>query len=312
MPNSRANRRIGSHRTLCLRGNRRRIGEVASAVLAYLGRILAYLIVARHDVSRNAGSCIPTPPRRAGRLETDLARARRRLRSNRPTARSCTAGSCRTPNPKRAILYCHGNGEHVAFNAELAAHLRDALQASVFLFDYRGYGHSEGRPSEAGCIADGRAAQHWLANRMGIKPSDVVLMGRSLGGAVAVALAGEEGAAGLGARKRVSHDARRRRASLPVAARSLGDEEPLRLFVADQALQWPAAPKPRRRPTRWSRSPLPGGCSTRSPSYDKKWLEFADLGHNGAWPPQLLRRAGGVSRRRADPAYDASRPQLTT
>ena len=71
------------------------------------------------------------------------------------------------------------------------------LHASVFIFDYRGYGHSEGRPNEAGCIADGRAAQHWLAERMGIQPNEVVLMGRSLGGAVAVALAAENGAQAL-------------------------------------------------------------------------------------------------------------------
>jgi fermentation-respiration switch protein FrsA (DUF1100 family) len=100
-------------------------------------------------------------------------------------------------NPARAILYCHGNGEHVAMNAELAAHLRDKLQASVFLFDYRGYGRSEGRPHEAGCIADGSAAQRWLAERMRLRPDDVVLMGRSMGGGVAVALAAQNGAKAL-------------------------------------------------------------------------------------------------------------------
>lgn len=100
-------------------------------------------------------------------------------------------------NAKRAILYCHGNGEHIAFNADLAAKLRDSLEASVFLFDYRGYGRSEGRPNEAGCIADGRAAQRWLATRMGIRPCEIVVMGRSLGGGVAVALAAEEGAQAL-------------------------------------------------------------------------------------------------------------------
>jgi fermentation-respiration switch protein FrsA (DUF1100 family) len=101
------------------------------------------------------------------------------------------------PRPERAILYCHGNGEHIAFNAQLALQLRDKLSASVFLFDYRGYGRSEGRPTESGCIADGRAAQRWLAERMRIEPSDVVLIGRSLGGAVAVALAASEGARAL-------------------------------------------------------------------------------------------------------------------
>lgn len=100
-------------------------------------------------------------------------------------------------SPKRAIVYCHGNGEFVAFNGDLAALLRDTLDASVFLFDYRGYGHSEGSPTEAGCIADGVAAQRWLAKRMGVEPNEIVVMGRSLGAAVAVGMAAELGAKAL-------------------------------------------------------------------------------------------------------------------
>jgi uncharacterized protein len=98
---------------------------------------------------------------------------------------------------KRAVLYCHGNGEDVASNAETLAALRRDLDANVLIFDYRGYGHSEGRPDEAGCIADGLAAQRWLADRLGVKTSDVIVMGRSLGGAIAVAVAAEQGARAL-------------------------------------------------------------------------------------------------------------------
>jgi pimeloyl-ACP methyl ester carboxylesterase len=67
----------------------------------------------------------------------------------------------------------------------------------VFAFDYRGYGQSDGHPTEAGCIADGAAAQRWLAQRLGIERRDVILMGRSLGSAVAVALAADNGARAL-------------------------------------------------------------------------------------------------------------------
>ncbi len=101
------------------------------------------------------------------------------------------------PNAKRAVLYCHGNGENVGMNAEIVARLSQALDASVFIFDYRGYGHSEGTPSEAGCIADGLAAQRWLTQRIGKSPSDVIVMGSSLGGAVAIAIAATEGAQAL-------------------------------------------------------------------------------------------------------------------
>ena len=100
-------------------------------------------------------------------------------------------------NAKRAILYFHGNGECVASNAELMDHLRRELNAAVFIFDYRGYGHSEGRPHEAGLIADGIAAQKWLADRIGITPNEVVLFGRSIGGAVAIGVAAEAGAGAL-------------------------------------------------------------------------------------------------------------------
>jgi fermentation-respiration switch protein FrsA (DUF1100 family) len=101
------------------------------------------------------------------------------------------------PNPTQAILYCHGNGKDVSSLGEFATMLSKTLRASVFVFDYRGYGLSEGRPSETGCIADGDSAQHWLAERMHIQPKDIILIGRSLGSAVAIALAADNGARAL-------------------------------------------------------------------------------------------------------------------
>jgi fermentation-respiration switch protein FrsA (DUF1100 family) len=100
------------------------------------------------------------------------------------------------PNPtsKRAVLYCHGNGENVALDGELVALLKDRLHASVFVFDYRGYGRSEGSPNEAGCIADGQAARAWLMKRLGLQPNEIVLLGHSLGGGIVAALAAEGGA----------------------------------------------------------------------------------------------------------------------
>ena len=69
--------------------------------------------------------------------------------------------------------------------------------ASVLIFDYRGYGRSEGKPSEEGVLADARAARAWLAAREKIPEALVVLMGESLGGAVAVDLAARDGARAL-------------------------------------------------------------------------------------------------------------------
>mgnify|MGYP001953384324 CR=1 FL=1 len=62
------------------------------------------------------------------------------------------------PNPNAYLLYCHGNGEHVAYTASILDELRSTLDVAVFVFDYRGYGRSDGSPHEAGILADGEAA----------------------------------------------------------------------------------------------------------------------------------------------------------
>ena len=101
------------------------------------------------------------------------------------------------PQPRATILYLHGNGENVAHVGPLADYLRGDMRANVLAIDYRGYGKSEGKPYEQGLIDDGRAARAWLAERAGLAESEIVLMGRSLGGGVAVALAAELPARGL-------------------------------------------------------------------------------------------------------------------
>lgn len=99
--------------------------------------------------------------------------------------------------PRMVILFCHGNAGNITNRAIPASRLHDELDASVFVFDYRGYGKSEGRPTERGVLADARAARDYLAKREGIDPDQVVLLGRSLGGAVAVDLAAKDGAKAL-------------------------------------------------------------------------------------------------------------------
>lgn len=92
------------------------------------------------------------------------------------------------PSPERPVLlYFHGNAEAAAHNLPLAESLR-ARGFGVFLAEYRGYGGLEGSPSEKGLYADGEAALADLG-RLGVPPSRVVLVGRSLGSGVAVELA---------------------------------------------------------------------------------------------------------------------------
>ena len=101
------------------------------------------------------------------------------------------------PHPRAQLIFCHGNFGNLTSRNQLVQFLRKKFDVSVFVFDYRGYGQSEGSPHEEGVLEDGRAAQAWLADRAGIHQHDVVLMGRSLGGAVAVRLAADNGARGL-------------------------------------------------------------------------------------------------------------------
>lgn len=103
----------------------------------------------------------------------------------------------RHPKPRAAVLHIHGNAGNLSHRASVAELLHDRFGVSVLLFDYRGYGRSEGVPTILGLLRDARAARAQLAILEGINTTDVVLLGESIGGAVAVDLAAEDGARGL-------------------------------------------------------------------------------------------------------------------
>lgn len=101
------------------------------------------------------------------------------------------------PERRAVVLFCHGNAGSVAEWSESAKLLRDRHRVAVLVFDYRGYGQSEGTPDEPGILRDARAARRWLSDETVVAEQDIVLFGRSLGGAVAVDLAANDGARGL-------------------------------------------------------------------------------------------------------------------
>lgn len=187
------------------------------------------------------------------------------------------------PAAKKAILYCHGNGEDVSRDGEFAAELSDRLHASVFVFDYRGYGQSEGKPYEKGCIADGNAAQHWLAERTHLQPSDVVLLGRSLGSAIAVALAADNGARALVLENAFP--------AMPDVAAVHYPWLPVRWVMSnrynnlDRILRY-HGPLLQSHGTKDEVIPiaLARRLFDAAPSTDKRWLEFPGLGHNSPMP----------------------------
>ena len=94
------------------------------------------------------------------------------------------------------VLFCHGNGGNIGDRVLHAALLHRA-GLDVLLFDYRGYGRSTGRASEEGTYRDARAARAALLDRREVDAARVLVVGESLGGAVAVALAHEAPPAGV-------------------------------------------------------------------------------------------------------------------
>ena len=96
---------------------------------------------------------------------------------------------CPRPGATGALLYCHGNAGNLSHRNRTVTNLLDKVGESVLIFDYPGYGRSEGTPSEAGCYAAADAAYDWLTETKRIWPERIILYGKSLGGGVAVELA---------------------------------------------------------------------------------------------------------------------------
>jgi hypothetical protein len=88
-------------------------------------------------------------------------------------------------NASKVILYCHGNGGNIGDRVPMLAEMR-SLGYAVLIFDYRGYGESSGRATVAGTRLDVIAAWQHLVDVRGYDPAQIVLWGRSLGGAVAI------------------------------------------------------------------------------------------------------------------------------
>jgi fermentation-respiration switch protein FrsA (DUF1100 family) len=94
------------------------------------------------------------------------------------------------------LLFCHGNAGNIGDRLD-SLQLFHELGLAVLIFDYRGYGRSAGRPSEAGLYRDARAAWDHLVDQEGFPAERIVVFGRSLGGAVAVQLASQVDCGGL-------------------------------------------------------------------------------------------------------------------
>lgn len=97
---------------------------------------------------------------------------------------------------KTTLLFFHGNAGNISHRLESIA-IFNALGLDVFIFDYRGYGQSQGDISEEGTYRDAAAAWRYLAETRAIDAENIVVFGRSLGSSIAAWLASQRRPAGL-------------------------------------------------------------------------------------------------------------------
>ncbi|UCC41398.1 MAG: alpha/beta hydrolase, partial [Candidatus Aminicenantes bacterium] len=97
---------------------------------------------------------------------------------------------------RTTILFCHGNAGNISHRIEVI-YLFSKLGLNVFIFDYRGYGRSQGSPSEEGLYLDAEAAYKYLIEKRNLKEESIVVYGKSIGANVAVELCSKVKIAGL-------------------------------------------------------------------------------------------------------------------
>lgn len=93
--------------------------------------------------------------------------------------------------PGLSILYCHGNKDNIDEYWDRVMYLHQ-LGVNIFIFDFRGYGLSEGESSEAGLHADGEAALDYVLSRDEVTIDSLVIYGYSIGNVVSIYLAAEK------------------------------------------------------------------------------------------------------------------------
>ena len=88
--------------------------------------------------------------------------------------------------PKGTVVFFHANAGNLGFRMDNYEMFASNLQMNVFAVSYRGYGYSEGKPSETGLMRDADAVMHYVYTQLPVDRRKVFLFGRSLGGAVSI------------------------------------------------------------------------------------------------------------------------------
>jgi hypothetical protein len=99
-------------------------------------------------------------------------------------------------NSRGTLIFCHGNAGNISHRIDIIE-IFNKLNLNIFIFDYRGYGKSQGSPSELGLYQDAEAAYTYILSREDIDKEAVVIYGKSIGANVAINLASKVDAACL-------------------------------------------------------------------------------------------------------------------
>lgn len=156
------------------------ISLVISLVLGYLA-LIAFLYVRQPKM-------LYFPTREIEQTPAAIGLSFDEVTLNTADGLTITAWYVPAPNARTVLLFCHGNGGNISHRLDSIRIFHD-LGLSVLIFDYRGYGKSEGEPTENGTYLDAEAAWDFLVKDKRIDPLRILIFGRSLGSAVAAELA---------------------------------------------------------------------------------------------------------------------------
>lgn len=156
------------------------ISVLTSACLAYLGLCAYYYLFQTHIIYYPSKTVEATPK--------DIGLAYHDLMLTTSDRVAINAWYVPAPNARATILFNHGNAGNIGNRLETVRILH-GLGANVLIYDYRGFGKSEGSPGEEGTYRDAEAAWEYLVGKEAMAPDRIILWGRSLGSAVAVELA---------------------------------------------------------------------------------------------------------------------------
>ncbi|HXX56369.1 MAG TPA: alpha/beta hydrolase [Thermodesulfovibrionales bacterium] len=156
-------------------------------LLVAAGLVLGYLLLIAYVYAKQ-GSMLYFPAREIEATPRNIGLDYHKLTLLTKDGLNISAWFIPADNARGFVLFCHGNAGNISHRLDSIRIFHD-LRLSVFIFDYRGYGKSEGSPNEKGTYLDAEAGWDYLRDVLHVDPGRIIIFGRSLGSAVAAEVA---------------------------------------------------------------------------------------------------------------------------